>query len=434
MDWRERGTPRVRPTQPWRYLCVLLLALSAIGWATNSHSQPRVESPIRVQHMDQIRSLFARYALPRAQVAIDHYGRAVLKGDFENQEEVEIGHSIIQSVVGVKWTSFVTPENVRVTRLQRGAESALKDLFGRVRPQAPAQASPSTPLTSSDGPPGPVQSRYALVMGVGQFMQRGIRPLEFAGSDAQEFHSYLTGPGGPGFRATDVLLLVDQQAVSSRVLAWLDEVEARAQADDLVVIYASTHGSSPDSEGLMAIVTHDTVVDRPTGAQLRRSSLPGARLARFVQNVKAKRLVVILDTCYSSAAFSDVPGYAAGRGLVSNETYAFHREAVVRMTGGKDLVRDDALLAPSGALDARADGWGQVLITASGADQRSWESQQLRASFFTHYFLKGLRSTRNLRDAFAYSRQIVPGEVMLEKRAVQTPAAFSTNPNWAMSF
>ena len=104
------------------------------------------------------------------------------------------------------------------------------------------------------------------------------------------------------------------------------------------------------------------------------------------------------------------------------------------MVGGKDLMRDDQLFTATAGAARNEPGWGRVLITASGPDEKSWESKTLRASFFTHYFVRGLRATGNLRDAFAYSRRVVPGEVLLEKQAPQTPKVFSTHANWAMAF
>ena len=397
-----------------------------------------LDSPVRAQHLNQVRELFTRYGLPRAGVALDRYGRVALQGQYEDREEVEIAHSILQSVVGVRWTSMVTPDNIRLTNLQRGSQTALGELFAKVKPGAtmPPGSTGVAPAPSSDAAPGPIRKRHAMVMGVGRFQQRGVDALEFAAGDARAFHAFLVDPAGGRFDPRDAQLLVDQQATSQSVLAWLDRVEVQAEPDDLVVFFASTHGSSPDSEGLMVVVTHDTVVDRPTGSQLRKTSVPGARLTRFVQNVKARRLVIILDTCYSAAAFADVPGYATRDASLQarNEVHGLRREAVVRMVGGKDLMRDDQLFTATAGAARNEPGWGRVLITASGPDEKSWESKTLRASFFTHYFVRGLRATGNLRDAFAYSRRVVPGEVLLEKQAPQTPNVFSTHANWAMAF
>ena len=398
-------------------------------------------SALRTEHFDQIRALLSRYGLPKARVEQDRYGRIALKGEYEDREEVEIAHSIVQSVVGVRWTSMVTPENVRVTNLQKGTQSALGDLFAKVKPgagsQGPGRGGAVAPAPGDDQAPGPIRRRFAMVLGVGEFSQQGVKPLEYAAGDARTFHAFLTDPAAGRFSASDAQLLVNERATSRNVLAWLDRVEAQAQPDDLVVFYASTHGSSPDSEGLMAVITHDTVIDRPTASQLRKTSVPGARLAQFVQNVKARRLIIILDTCYSSAAFGDVPGYASRSALWPSgrdEVYGVRREAVVRMTGGKNLVREDDLQAQPPTAPGVNDGWGRVLITASGPDEKSWESRNLKASFFTHYFVRGLRATGNIRDAFAYSRRVVPGEVLLEKQAQQTPNVFSTNVHWAMGF
>lgn len=399
-------------------------------------------SPVRTTHLDQIRGLFTRYGIPRAQVIVDRFGRVSLAGDYEDREEVEIAHSIVQSVVGVNWTSFVTPGNIRVTNLQKGARTALNDLFSKVKPSAPPlerppTTAPASPPGSESTAPGPIRRRYAMVVGVGEFAQPGISTLDFAAKDAKSFHDFLIDPAGGKFSRQEAELLMNRAALSQSVLAWLDRIEKVAEPDDLVIFYASTHGSSPDSQGIMAVITHDTILDKPAYMQLRKTSVTGARLTSFFQNVKAKRVIIILDTCYSSAAFTKVPGYlppGAGGLSLDNEVYSVRREAAVRMAGGKDLVSDDDLPALSQPAGPRNDGWGRVLITASGPEQKSWESKNLQASFFTHYFVRGLRSTRNMRDAYAYSRQVVPSEVQLEKNASQVPKFFSTNADWAVAF
>jgi len=54
-----------------------------------------------------------------------------------------------------------------------------------------------------------------------------------------------------------------------------------------------------------------------------------------------------------------------------------------RLLGAKDLLVEPE---PSPSVSQRqANGWGKVLISASNAGERSWESEQLRNSVFTRF-------------------------------------------------
>ena len=436
---------------------LFLLLLVAAGTLRSADSGPAqapgaeaAETPVRASHLQEIKRLFAAYGLAQADVSLDRSGRVVLKGGYQDREEVEVAHSIAQSVVGVNWTSVVAPENVRVANLQKRSpqtlEARLDEGNGSASPRTqagppappPAAVKPSSLL---ELPPGPIKRRYALVMGVGKFSEMRIDRLQYPSSDAQSVYDFLRDSAGGKFRVGDEIeLLLDRRAVSSSVLAWLDRVERLAEPDDLVILYASTHGSTPDSQGMMALATFDTVVDPPTRAQLRKTSVTGARLAQFIQNVRAKRLVLIIDACYNAAAFKDIPGYQprdSAALAVDNEVYGITRDSVARLMGGKASVREDDVAPGSTSMapgPASRDGWGRVLITASGPDQLSWESPKLQAGFFTHFFVRGLRSTGNVRNAFAYTREVVPKEVMSEKKSVQIPQAYSTSASWGIGF
>ena len=76
-----------------------------------------------------------------------------------------------------------------------------------------------------------------------------------------------------------------------------------------------------------------------------------------------------------------------------------------------------------------------MLIGASGAGEKSWESDQLRNSIFTYYFVDGLnRSQGSVQNAFYYAQPLVSQRVKQEKGAdiSQSPQVMATNTNWNM--
>jgi len=79
------------------------------------------------------------------------------------------------------------------------------------------------------------------------------------------------------------------------------------------------------------------------------------------------------------------------------------------------------------------DGWGKVMVGASTGGQQSWESDQLRQSIFTYYFVDGLRKNNgSVRNAFYYAQPRVSDRVRSEKGAEQNPQIMATTNNWDM--
>jgi HAD superfamily hydrolase (TIGR01509 family) len=103
---------------------------------------------------------------------------------------------------------------------------------------------------------------------------------------------------------------------------------------------------------------------------------------------------------------------------------------------GRCLVLEDS---PRAASKTQAknltidDGWGKVMVGASTGGQQSWESDQLRQSIFTYYFVDGLRKNNgSVRNAFYYAQPRVSDRVRSEKGAEQNPQIMATTNNWDM--
>jgi hypothetical protein len=90
----------------------------------------------------------------------------------------------------------------------------------------------------------------------------------------------------------------------------------------------------------------------------------------------------------------------------------------------------------SAAAPSAVGGWGKVLISASDAGERSWESDQLRNSVFTRYLIEGLRANRGyVKEAFDYARPLVRDQVKREKggELEQNPQLTPNRRDWNMS-
>jgi uncharacterized caspase-like protein len=377
-------------------------------------------------HIQQINQQFAQKGVPNGYVALDSYGRLELKGDYEDELQVDRAFSIAQTVVGVKWVSPVTPENIKV----KAWEKKLGSLFSR--------AAVLQPSVRGDAPVGPVRNRYALVVGVGKF-KNGITPLQYSVRDATLFYRFLLEQAG--FTKNNTYFLADQNATSTNIVKYLNGIRNTAQEDDLVVVYMSSHGTPPDKFGGVYIVTYDTEVN--PRERVWHTSVAETVLKDFVENLKARRLVMVLDTCYSNGAYRAIPGFLppGGKSLGvgdENEGYGVSTAQGKRLFGAKDIVLEDQpkQAASSGkSIGSSQESYGKVLISASSSGEKSWESDQLHNSVFTYYFVDGMkRSDGSVKDAFDYSKPRTTQRVQQEKGAeiTQTPQAMATNENWNM--
>ncbi|MCU0531467.1 MAG: caspase family protein [Syntrophales bacterium] len=401
------------------------ITLIVLAMAALAPGAVLAQSAVTDAHIQQVNQLFAQNGLPNGRVVLDSHGRLELKGDYEDEIQVDRAFSLAQTVVGVKWVSPVTPENIKVKEW----EKKLGSLFSR--------AAVLQPGVRGDGPVGPIRNRYGLVVGVGKF-KSGITPLQYAVRDANLFYRFLLEQAG--FTKNNTYFLADQNATSSNVVRYLNGIRNAAKEDDLVVVYMSSHGTPPDKFGGVYIVTYDTEV-KPR-ERVWHTSVAESALKDFVENLKARRLVMILDTCYSNGAYRAIPGFLppGGKSLGvgdADEGYGVSTAQGKRLFGAKDIVLEDQPrkgTATEKSLGSQ-ESYGKVLISASSAGEKSWESDQLRNSVFTYYFVDGMkRHDGSVKEAFDYSKPRTLQRVQQEKGAeiTQTPQAMATNENWNM--
>lgn len=258
-----------------------------------------------------------------------------------------------------------------------------------------AVAAPKAPL------PGYVGAKYALVVGIGSFRDPGIPRLQYAAKDARDLAAVLADPRYGRFDAANVTLLTDEKATRANILNALQDLFSKAQENDLVFLYVSSHGSPWRSErglgGVGYIVTYDTSL-----SNIWLDAIEYETFSRQVSLLKARRKAVFLDTCYSGQAFRK---------------------------------GEKALSIESGGIDAKTarlflSGEGTYVVTSSRADERSFESEALRNSYFTHYLIEALRRSEEpptLKEVFTYLAREVPAAVSREKGMPQHPQIVPTD-------
>jgi len=236
---------------------------------------------------------------------------------------------------------------------------------------------PAPEAGSPPAPSGSVQQKWALVVGIGHFTDSEIPGLNYTTSDATAFADALKDPSVGEFPANNVHVLTDEQATTKNIKEQLNWIARHAGADDLVVIYVATHGTSRTQDtagGANYLVTYDTQAyngDNFDEDALYATAYPMVELANAVATrMKALRTVVFLDTCYS--------GGAAGQGA----------------PGATEKLSNTA---PSEAMLTHMSlGTGRIVMTASENNEESLESNQLRHGYFTYYLLQALKNSKGL--------------------------------------
>ncbi len=242
----------------------------------------------------------------------------------------------------------------------------------------------------SKDPNRPVKDKWALVIGISEYQDPEYN-LRFPAKDATDFAATLIED--MNFQPDHVKLLINKQATRKNILSllgdiWLPRV---AHEDDLVLIYISSHGSpsSADVGKVNYVVAHDTDLK-----SLYATGIPMQDLVRIIKDrVKSDRIVIVLDSCHSGAA-----------GPASESKGLFR-------AGNVDA-------------DELAQGTGQLVISSSLPQERSWESKRYDGSVFTKHLIDGLKnfgdSTR-LSEVFRYTKLRVKEEVERDRGVSQTP-------------
>jgi hypothetical protein len=133
-----------------------------------------------------------------------------------------------------------------------------------------------------------------------------------------------------------------------------------------------------------------------------------------------------MDACYSNGAYQQIAGFLppGGKSLGAGEDEGFgvsRQYMSKRLLGSKDIFVEDVSPQPARSA-SKSKGivtdtqWGKVLISASDAGERSWESDALRNGFFTRYYVNGLQQySGKVKDSFTYAKPLVRDSVKKEK-------------------
>jgi uncharacterized RDD family membrane protein YckC len=200
-------------------------------------------------------------------------------------------------------------------------------------------------------------ARRALLVATREYQDVSLRRLRAPARDAEEFARVLQDPNIGGF---DVVTAINEP--SYQVRRQIQEFLAEAHIDDTLLLYFSCHGVKDDG-GRLFLATTDTEIQ-----YCDSTSVESNLVSDQVRRSRARRIVVVLDCCYSGA-------FAAG---------------------GQAKAGDHV-----GVEDHLELGRGRLWLTSSNAMEYSFEGSELERgersglvdrSLFTEAMVRGLKT------------------------------------------
>ncbi|MEK7232480.1 MAG: caspase family protein [Elusimicrobiota bacterium] len=193
-------------------------------------------------------------------------------------------------------------------------------------------------------------NNYALVVGIEKYQQ--IAAADFGERDAQTVKDHLLALGFP---QRNVVHLAGSLATRSNMEKYLESwLPEKVKPDSNVIVYFSGHGA-PDVDTKQAFLM-------PWDGDakfLQKTGYPLKRLYAGLNSLRARRVVVMLDSCFSGAG---------GRSVLPQ--------------GARPLIaKVDEGMAEMGKV---------TVLSASEADEISLSEQTQGHGLFTYYLLKGL--------------------------------------------
>ena len=204
-------------------------------------------------------------------------------------------------------------------------------------------------------------ANYAILVGIANYPPP-MPQLTYTDDDAQAMYDRLLSL--PGWDASHIVLLLNQQATVANFRAALEALSSRSPDDQLLVFFSGHGNYYQDANGDEADGYDEAVLfyDAP---------LLDDTLALLLEQVPMQRLAVILDACYAGG---ELDSRALPRGL----------------SDGGGLLDDLARLGAQDPKDLDRLSKEVVGIAACRFDQVSWELASLRHGIFTYALLEAL--------------------------------------------
>jgi hypothetical protein len=212
-----------------------------------------------------------------------------------------------------------------------------------------------SPVIAQDTKPKPTQKSdnttkiYALIAGVASYSH--MPSLKYTDDDAYQLYAFLKSPEGGAIPDDHIKIIIDDAVTRKSLLQELHNISAKADADDVVLIYLSGHGLDgayvpSDFDGYKNQVSYEDILET-------------------LDNSAAKHKLFITDACHSGSML------ATARTPYNVALENFYT-AYSSIEGGT------------------------AIMMSSKKEEVSLEYGGLRQGVFSHFLIKGLKGQADL--------------------------------------
>lgn len=186
----------------------------------------------------------------------------------------------------------------------------VSDLRKALEPYKGQEVAVAVATTATDDPadikaPSKASSKFALLIGIGQFEDSNVTALSAAPRDVDTMKEALLKAG---FKESNIISLKNEQATLQGIRNAINDIGQRVDESSLLVVAVSSHGSSPaDNDPLYKegfIFCHDSNLD-----QLFATAYPIIDFREHLdRRIRCQQKIVFQDTCHSGAGTSRLTG------------------------------------------------------------------------------------------------------------------------------
>jgi len=219
-----------------------------------------------------------------------------------------------------------------------------------------------------------IDERWAVIVGVGDYISDEIPDLEFAGSDASAIRDFLTSDRAGPFEDDHVLYLEDERATGAAMREALFVFLQQADWNDLVVIYFAGHGApDPSRPDNLYLLPHDADLNALAATGFPMWDVKTA----LRRQISAERVIVIADACHSAGTQEGLSGADGNNAIAGGFSQLFTPSRRLSMTAANsnEFSLEDAKWGGHGVfthfllegLDGPGDIDGNGIVTFSEA-------------------------------------------------------------------
>lgn len=194
-------------------------------------------------------------------------------------------------------------------------------------------------------------SLYVLTVGINRYRNPALN-LNYAEPDAKGIADFFRQAGTELFRTVDVSGCYNEEATRSGIISKLQQLQ-NTRPQDAVLIYLAGHGESLADKWYF--LPHELVYPERE-EEVKAKGISSDELSEFIRDIKAQKILVLIDACKSGALLVAFRGFE-------------DRKALAQLSRST----------------------GVHVIAASTKDQFAAEVTDLGHGVFTHALLEGLK-------------------------------------------